>query len=414
MATGRDLYNLALEHVGEIYRNVLVPKDDRDWHGPWDCAEFASWVVYQKAAILYGCDPDNHNPHTTEAYTGYWEDDARRRGQRVSIEEAAGTVGGIILRYPPAPGSMGHIAYSDGHGGTVEARGRAYGVVRAQVHGRPWDTGLLIAGIDYDRDTLTVDRPSHIYAIGASGMDSQIVRRIQAALSRVRISSDPDRYLNPGPVDGDYGPQTAAAVYAFQEIAGLVTDGQVGIETAAALGIDLGAPTIPPQGAENAGITTGDFSINTNLKTTRSPLTAEKIGQFFERQTEGRDALKAIGEPAMAAAAKYTINASYIVAHAILESGWGRSQIARTKHNLYGWGAYDEDPGQAKAFASDAECIDFVMGRVNQLYLTPGGRYFDTAPCLGTKHYGMNKNYAAEADWGTDIARIARRIEREA
>ena len=65
---------------------------------------------------------------------------------------------------------------------------------------------------------------------------------------------------------------------------------------------------------------------------------------------------------------RYDINATYIVAHAILESGWGRSIIARTKHNLFGWQAYDEDPGQAKSFASDAECIKFVTGRINEVY----------------------------------------------
>jgi hypothetical protein len=41
-----------------------------------------------------------------------------------------------ILRYPPAPGKMGHIAICDGEGGTVEAKGHAYGVVADTVHGR--------------------------------------------------------------------------------------------------------------------------------------------------------------------------------------------------------------------------------------------------------------------------------------
>ena len=71
MATGSDLFRLAQPHVGEIYRNVLVPKDDPNCHGPWDCAEFASWVVYQASGTLYGCDPHNRNPRTTEAYTGF-------------------------------------------------------------------------------------------------------------------------------------------------------------------------------------------------------------------------------------------------------------------------------------------------------------------------------------------------------
>jgi Mannosyl-glycoprotein endo-beta-N-acetylglucosaminidase/Putative peptidoglycan binding domain len=413
MATGADLFRLAQQHVGEIYRNVLVPKDDPDWHGPWDCAEFASWVVYQASGRLYGCDPRNQNPRTTEAFTGYWEDDVRRLGDRVSVEDAAGTVGGIVLRYPPAPGSMGHIALCDGRGGTVEAKGRAYGVVRDEVHGRPWDTGVLIPGIEYDPGIVPITPPTHVYAVRARGMNRDVVKHIQEALARVKTGSNPDRYLNPGPIDGLYGPHTAAAVYAFQEIAGLITDGQVGPQTAAALGISLGQPTIAEilrGGGPAAG---APFSIDTNLKTTPSPLTAAKIRSFFEHQTEGRNALKDIGDAVMEASAKYGINATYMVAHAILESSWGRSQIARTKHNLFGWQAHDEDPGQAKSFASAAECIDFVMGRINELYPHPGGQYYDTAPCLGNKRYGMNKRYASDPDWGEDIASIARRIERE-
>jgi hypothetical protein len=246
-------------------------------------------------------------------------------------------------------------------------------------------------------------------------MNRDVVKRIQEALSHVKTGSNPDRYLNPGPIDGIYGPRTAAAVYAFQEIAGLVTDGQVGPATAGALGISLDPPAMGAVRTSNDGEhpTRAPFSIDTNLKTAPSPLTAAKIRSFFEHQAEGRDALKDIGDPVMAASAKYGINATYIVAHAILESGWGRSNIARTKHNLFGWQPYDEDPGQAKSFATNADCIDFVIGQISALYLQPGGRYYDTAPCLGNKHYGMNKHYASDPDWGEDIASIARRIERD-
>jgi hypothetical protein len=48
---------------------VLVPKNNANWHGPWDCAEFMSWIVFQGAGILYGCVDDNANPASVEAYT---------------------------------------------------------------------------------------------------------------------------------------------------------------------------------------------------------------------------------------------------------------------------------------------------------------------------------------------------------
>ena len=76
MAMGTDLLHLAETRLGERYVNVLVPKNNPHWRGPWDCAEFASWVVYQKVQQLYGCFNNQGNPALTEAYSGAWARDA--------------------------------------------------------------------------------------------------------------------------------------------------------------------------------------------------------------------------------------------------------------------------------------------------------------------------------------------------
>lgn len=229
---GAALVALARKHIGEDYRNVLVPKDDDSWVGPWDCAEFVSWLIYQHAGFLYGCTDNEGNPRTTEAYTGAWKDDVLARGVKVSVEEAASTVGGVLLRYPPQPGKMGHIALSDGIGGTIEARSQRAGVVADTVQGRTWHTGVLIPGLTYAKiDGLNLSRPAFIYRIGETNMSSDVVRRIQSALN--------GRGYDPGLHDGEFGPNTEAAVIAFQEAMGLVVDGEVGPETAAAMGISL-------------------------------------------------------------------------------------------------------------------------------------------------------------------------------
>lgn len=238
---GAALVVLARKHVGEKYRNVLVPKDDADWVGPWDCAEFVSWIIYQRAGFLYGCIDNDGNPRTTEAYTGAWKTDVLSRGIKVSVEEAASTVGGILLRYPPRPGSMGHIALCDGAGGTIEAKSKRAGVVADTVHGRTWHTGVLIPGLSYARiDGLDLSGPTSIYRIGETNMASVIVRRIQSALN--------ERGYDPGLIDGEFGANTEAAVIAFQEAMGLVVDGEVGPETADALGIsfDPSGMAVPP------------------------------------------------------------------------------------------------------------------------------------------------------------------------
>ena len=62
------------------------------------------------------------------------------------------------------------------------------------------------------------------------GQDSDSVRCLQQALH--------DHGVDAGPVDGWFGPVTEAAVYTFQTGQGLTMDGQVGQETAAALGVE--------------------------------------------------------------------------------------------------------------------------------------------------------------------------------
>lgn len=230
--TGAGLLKRAREHIGEAYVNVQVPKDEADYHGPWDCAEFVSWLVYQEAKILYGCVDDNVPPAQADAYTGAWKRDLEKLGKRVSVEAAAATVGGIVLRYPPADGAMGHIALCDGKGSTVEAKGRRYGVIADTVHGRPWDTGILIPGITYGTaQSIKIDAPGNVYGVNAPNMDMAVVMRIQQALAA--------KDFDPGEIDGEYGLNTQAAVIRFQEAEGLVVDGEVGPETAAALGVSL-------------------------------------------------------------------------------------------------------------------------------------------------------------------------------
>jgi hypothetical protein len=230
--TGARLLEIAKQHIGEPYDHKPVPKNRPDWRGPWDCSEFMSWVVYQAAGVLYGCTNDHDDPAVAHGFTGAWGDDSLRLGIRIPWERASGIAGAMVLRLPPAPNVMGHIAICDGHGGTVEAKGREFGVVADQVGGRRWDTGVLIPGVAYD-DSAPVDvtPPALVYYVGAANLDPSIVRKIQTKLF--------ERGFNPVQIDGDYGVNTAIAVAAFQFFHGLVSDGEVGPDTAAALNISL-------------------------------------------------------------------------------------------------------------------------------------------------------------------------------
>lgn len=183
--------------------------------------------------------------------------------------------------------------------------------------------------------------------------------------------------------------------------------------------IPLISSPITPSSTESTAIDSFDFSvlppfsIDSDLKERLSPLTAESIDNYFTNKKPS--ALAGIGNAVMEASQKYKINATYIVAHAILETGWGKSRIYREKNNLFGWGAIDDSPfAGAGRFPSREACIDFVMGRVNELYLKPTGRFFTLKACVGNKQFGMNAKYASDPRWGESIASIARRLERDA
>lgn len=232
-ATGTDLVNLGLKHVSEKYHlGILAPKDNANWKGPWDCAEFASWIVYQTAGVLYGCFNDFSRPSTADAYTGYWDRDAAVLGHIITLEEAARTPGAAVLRRP-APGATGHIVLSDGKGGTVEAHSTADGVIRSHLAGRRWDMGILVPEIKYQAlDPVPVPPPSvTIYRLTTPLMHGPVVTQIQMRLK--------EEALDPGQPDGVFGPHTHAAVVAFQCAHGLTPDGEVGPVTAKALGITL-------------------------------------------------------------------------------------------------------------------------------------------------------------------------------
>lgn len=99
---------------------------------------------------------------------------------------------------------------------------------------------------------------------------------------------------------------------------------------------------------------------------------------------------------------RYKINPAYILAHAILESGWGRSKIAKEKNNLFGYRAYDSSPYKsAVSFKNYLQCIDVVMKHIQVDYLTLNGEYYN-----GPTLEGMNKKYATDPTWATKIRKI--------
>jgi len=107
-------------------------------------------------------------------------------------------------------------------------------VIASTVAGRRWDIGILVPEIDYTAGEVDEDgaeAPGPIYRLIELHMTGPIVKEIQRKLK--------EKGFNPGPLDGDFGSMTHAAVVSFQAARGLLIDGEVGATTARALGVTL-------------------------------------------------------------------------------------------------------------------------------------------------------------------------------
>ncbi len=231
--TGTEILDLAKTHLGEKYiLGTSVPKNNSAWKGPWDCAEFISWIVFQISGKLYGCNNNLGNPKTADAYTGYWRDNAETIGKIITIQQAVKTPGAAILRVA-AKGTSGHIVVSDGQGGTVEAHSHADGVIASVVDGRRWDFGILVPWFTYESlNQISYNPPDFtVYRYTLPAMVAPMVGKIQRALKTAGF--------DPKGIDNVFGPDTLKAVEAFQQANNLVVDGEVGEETAGTLGVSL-------------------------------------------------------------------------------------------------------------------------------------------------------------------------------
>ena len=105
-------------------------------------------------------------------------------------------------------------------------------VIEGRVDGRRWTTGIRVPGIDVTiaDNPRPARRPGLVLRVKTPFMKGEIVKEVQRKLRAAKFHA--------GPIDGVYGPQTAAAVQAFQAAKGAVPDGEVGAGTAKLLKVD--------------------------------------------------------------------------------------------------------------------------------------------------------------------------------
>lgn len=146
----------------------------------------------------------------------------------------------------------------------------------------------------------------------------------------------------------------------------------------------------------------GPIALDTNLLSV-SGASAWAIDQYLSSTTR----LPALGTAFLAAERQYGVNARFLLAAAMHESAWGTSYIARVKHNLFGYNAYDRDPFRyATAFGTFAANIDATAKFIKDFYLTPGGQWWGGAPTLRS----MQQFWSSSGRWGESVSRVATSI----
>jgi beta-N-acetylglucosaminidase/N-acetyl-anhydromuramyl-L-alanine amidase AmpD len=146
------------------------------------------------------------------------------------------------------------------------------------------------------------------------------------------------------------------------------------------------------------------ISSTTDLRR-RVDVTGEQLDEAIGR-IRPDSPLIGLGDTWVATQEDTGIDALYQAAHAIWESGWGTSDIAQDKRNLYGFDARDACPYEcANGFDSFEESIQQVMEYVDERYLSPDGRYHN-----GPHLNGMNVMYATDPNWASGITDVYNRL----
>jgi len=136
------------------------------------------------------------------------------------------------------------------------------------------------------------------------------------------------------------------------------------------------------------------FNTTSNLLTP-SGLTADQINELLN----GEGDFEGLGEAILAVETQYGYNAFALMAQMRQEVGAsGHSEIADSKHNLFGVDAYDTNSdADASTFDSFADSVANQGVFLNADYLHPGDKYYVSATWAGiAQHYATDANYASE------------------
>lgn len=110
---------------------------------------------------------------------------------------------------------------------------------------------------------------------------------------------------------------------------------------------------------------------------------------------------------------KYNINGIFLASMGIHESNWGKSNIAKQKKNLFGYGSYDSSAFESSyTFESYQYGIELVAKVLAKYYLNePGTIIYDGETAIGSYYngptiLGVNTRYASDPNWSNRVFSI--------
>lgn len=130
-----DFVNSALAEVGKPYVFGATPIPGSINPTSFDCSSLVQWAASRVGITL---------PRTADAQEGY----CASHGSVISVARGEQTRGALLFRLHGG-GADSHVVISLGDGRTVEAMGRAWGVVESKSAGRGWTQAGLVPGLRY-------------------------------------------------------------------------------------------------------------------------------------------------------------------------------------------------------------------------------------------------------------------------
>lgn len=114
---------------------------------------------------------------------------------------------------------------------------------------------------------------------------------------------------------------------------------------------------------------------------------------------------------------KYNVNGLFLASMGIHESNWGRSNIAKQKRNLFGYGSYDSSAFESSyTFESYQYGIELVAKVLSKYYLNePGTIIYDGETAVGSYYNGptisgVNTRYASDQNWANRVFSIMEKL----